>query len=123
MTATPPGSAPLPEIVVKRLALIAVVVIVLSAGLLALAIFQPGKIDAATIAAIGSFMLIGANAVGGIGAILSVSRSASDPPQPVNVVNAPADPVPTADVPTYDVLPRKTAARKTVARARKAKKA
>lgn len=99
MTTTPPGSAPLPEIVVRRLAIVAALDIVCGAGLLAFAITQPGTVDAATIAVVGTFLTIGGTAVGGLSSILASTRSASDPPAPVTVVNAPADPVPTADVP------------------------
>lgn len=99
MTATPSGSAPLPEIVVRRLAIVAALDIVCGAGLLAFAITQPGAVDAATIAVVGTFLTIGGTAVGGLSSILASTRSASDPPAPVTVVNAPADLVPTADVP------------------------
>lgn len=107
-----------PELVVKRLAVIAVSAIASGTLLTALALFQPGKIDAAIIGVIGADFAIGSAALGALGAILASTRSPSDPPAPVTVVNPPADPVQTADVEATPVT-RKRSAKKTAARSRR----
>lgn len=98
MATTPPGSAPLPELVVKALGRIALVGLLIGGGLIYLALRSPGPVDPAVTGVIGTFLAITSVAVGGLGAILSTTRSASDPPTPVTVTNPPADPVLTTDV-------------------------
>lgn len=98
MTATPPGTAPLPELVVRNLGRIALAGLIIGGALLALIILQPGKIDPAAVAMVGTFLGVPTVCAGGLGAILASTRAPGDPPTPVTVTNPPADPVQTADV-------------------------
>jgi hypothetical protein len=122
MTNTPPGSAPLPELVVRRLAVVAVTALLTGAALLALAVFQPGKVDATTVAVIGNFVTLAGTAVGGLGAILASTRTASDPPSPVTVMNPPATPVLTSDVPPAGPTPAAKRNRSPIKKSSAAKK-
>lgn len=95
---TPPGTAPVAELVVKALGRISITGLLVGGSLVALALVQPGKVDAVIIGVIGTLLSISSAAAGALGAILAMTRSAADPPQPVTVVNPPADPVVTTDV-------------------------
>lgn len=119
MTVTPPGTAPLPELVVRWLGRVAVVGGVEVTLLIILALTQPGKVDAAIIGVIAGCLQLPSMAIGALGAILASTRAPSptDPPTPVNVVNPPADPVPTSDVPRTS--PRTKAPAKKAASARR----
>jgi hypothetical protein len=113
---TAPGTAPLPELVVKALGRIALLGLTIGGVLIYLALRQTGPTDPAVTGVIGTFLAITSAAVGGLGAILASTRAIGDPPTPVTVTNAPADPVPTADVPAMGEVLR-------AGQRRKAKKA
>jgi hypothetical protein len=102
MTQQPVGSAPLPELVVRNLTRIAVTALTIGGLLIGVAVMvadvNKGEL-VAILASVGVLLNIASAAQGGLGAILASTRTAGDPPAPVTVVNAPADPVPTSDVP------------------------
>jgi hypothetical protein len=105
MTQQPVGSAPLPELVVRNLTRIAVTALTIGGLLIGVAVMVAvfGDVNkgelVAILASVGVLLNIASAAQGGLGAILASTRTAGDPPAPVTVVNAPADPVPTSDVP------------------------
>lgn len=123
---TPPGTAPVAELVVKALGRISITGLLVGGSLVALALVQPGKVDAVIIGVIGTLLSISSAAAGALGAILAMTRSAADPPQPVTVVNPPADPVVTTDVevpePEPPILPHRPAAHVRVKKRTPAKK-
>lgn len=99
---TPAGSAPLPEIVVRRLAAIAVTALILGGLLIAVAVLVAvyGDINkgelVAILASVGVLLNIASGCTGGLGAILASTRAVDPgPPGSVTVTPSPA----TADTP------------------------
>ena len=73
---TAPGTAPLPELVVRWLGRVAVAGIVVGGILVVLAIEAKAQVDAAVIGVISTFLAIVTGATGALGAILASTRSA-----------------------------------------------